>query len=254
MKTLPTLILFSAAALVSCEKEMKTPSATAVEQEAGYQSPAPAWEEADYTGWMSRAELQYLQEMSPSERYFAYVEGRNNRGVSQFRAVQLDFQTDQYSQWAVFWGIDEKELFDWELRLLKTGFQRQSMQLFFDSNGTAIHQIVWLRPVGAIDNVPDGEVGMVAAEPVLPEPSGEGEGQAASVLVPLEEAPAETIAPVEPPAEEPAAPIARKVYIVVPGDNLGRIASKHKTTVSALKTRNGLTSDVLRIGQTLTIP
>jgi len=43
-------------------------------------------------------------------------------------------------------------------------------------------------------------------------------------------------------------------YTVSSGDTLSRIASRHGTTVSALKSANGLSSDALRVGQTLALP
>jgi LysM repeat protein len=44
-----------------------------------------------------------------------------------------------------------------------------------------------------------------------------------------------------------------KTYIVQKGDTLYSIASKYNTTVSELKSKNGLTSDILTIGQLLDI-
>jgi peptidoglycan hydrolase-like protein with peptidoglycan-binding domain len=43
-------------------------------------------------------------------------------------------------------------------------------------------------------------------------------------------------------------------YIVRPGDSLWLIAQRYNTTVDAIKRLNGLTSDLLSIGQTLKIP
>lgn len=43
-------------------------------------------------------------------------------------------------------------------------------------------------------------------------------------------------------------------YTVVRGDYLGKIASRHGTTVAAIKQRNGLKNDVVRVGQKLRIP
>src|SRR3990172_3463551 len=43
-------------------------------------------------------------------------------------------------------------------------------------------------------------------------------------------------------------------YTVQPGDNLFRIALKFNTTVAAIQAANGLTSDIIRIGQVLIIP
>lgn len=43
-------------------------------------------------------------------------------------------------------------------------------------------------------------------------------------------------------------------HTVVKGDTLYSLSRKYGTTVAALKSANGLTSDTIRLGQTLTIP
>ncbi|WP_078433814.1 LysM peptidoglycan-binding domain-containing protein [Metabacillus halosaccharovorans] len=43
-------------------------------------------------------------------------------------------------------------------------------------------------------------------------------------------------------------------YTVVPGDTLSHIGKRYGTTVEALRSTNQLTSDLLRVGQTITIP
>ncbi|HRJ11366.1 MAG TPA: LysM peptidoglycan-binding domain-containing protein [Prosthecobacter sp.] len=43
-------------------------------------------------------------------------------------------------------------------------------------------------------------------------------------------------------------------YTIKPGDTLGGIAAKHKTTVAKIKAANGLKSDLIRAGKTLRIP
>jgi LysM repeat protein len=48
-------------------------------------------------------------------------------------------------------------------------------------------------------------------------------------------------------------PVTEVVYTVVRGDSLGKIASRHGTKVATIKQRNGLKSDVVRIGQKLKI-
>lgn len=131
----------------SCDVEQGT-EPLVPETPKSYQSSGWTWTEQDYTTWMSRAELQFLQESNTEGDYFAHVEGRNNGGRIEYRAVVRPFPADHYQQWAVFWGIEEPELFDWELRLLRAGFVRKSMQVFTDSAGVALHQIVWLQPSG----------------------------------------------------------------------------------------------------------
>ncbi len=44
------------------------------------------------------------------------------------------------------------------------------------------------------------------------------------------------------------------VYTVQPGDNLTKIADRHRTTVGRIKAANGLRSDRIKIGQKLNIP
>jgi LysM repeat protein len=51
-----------------------------------------------------------------------------------------------------------------------------------------------------------------------------------------------------------AAAASRGTYIVKPGDTLSEIAEKHGVTVYALKRSNRLSSDLIRVGQKLTIP
>ncbi|ADU32435.1 LysM peptidoglycan-binding domain-containing protein [Evansella cellulosilytica] len=43
-------------------------------------------------------------------------------------------------------------------------------------------------------------------------------------------------------------------YVVVPGDSLSVIAKRFHTTIDALRTLNHLSSDIIRVGQTLVIP
>ncbi|MBS0629932.1 MAG: LysM peptidoglycan-binding domain-containing protein [Verrucomicrobia bacterium] len=52
----------------------------------------------------------------------------------------------------------------------------------------------------------------------------------------------------------PKKPISVKTYVVVSGDSLWKIANKHHTTVQAIKEKNRMSSDKLKIGQTLVMP
>ena len=61
------------------------------------------------------------------------------------------------------------------------------------------------------------------------------------------------------PAAPTTAPVTvtsqpKLVYVVKPGDSLSRIARIHQTTVKALKSVNGLTSDTIIVGDTLKLP
>ena len=53
-----------------------------------------------------------------------------------------------------------------------------------------------------------------------------------------------------PPKKKPVV----KTYTVKSGDTLSRIAQKYHVTVSALKRKNNLKSDLIRTGQKLKIP
>ncbi|WP_251554812.1 LysM peptidoglycan-binding domain-containing protein [Neobacillus muris] len=60
-----------------------------------------------------------------------------------------------------------------------------------------------------------------------------------------------TPAPVETAPVQPAETV---TYTVVSGDSLSVIAQRYNTTVTAIKTANGLTTDAIYVGQKLTIP
>jgi LysM repeat protein len=69
----------------------------------------------------------------------------------------------------------------------------------------------------------------------------------------------EGVAEEQPPVEQPAEQVemqqqAGQTYTVQSGDNLYEIAKRFGTTVSALKSTNNLTSDMIRVGQVLNIP
>ncbi len=65
--------------------------------------------------------------------------------------------------------------------------------------------------------------------------------------------PSETVAPSKKPSPAPIPADATR-YKVKSGDTLNAIASRFNTTVKKLKAANGLTSNVIRVGQVLVIP
>jgi LysM repeat protein len=233
---------------------------------------------------MTRAELQHLQDQTPPNQYFARVEGRNNGGLSEYRAVRKPLPSDQYSRAEVSWGLDDKELYAQELLLLRTGSVRKSMQVFVDASGTALHQIVWLRPLDAVAEpvmaAPATTPGISPGTPVPPlppvlpvEPSdptaGVGQIDATpaanpETTPPADATPPETTPPVavlvpspEQPQnleESPQDPQDFTIYTVVKGDVLEKIARRHHTTVEAIMTANERDNDRLQIGQKLKIP
>ncbi len=70
----------------------------------------------------------------------------------------------------------------------------------------------------------------------------------------------EVIVPAAGTASTPSVPTPAVVpdgatsYVVKSGDNLSRIAATHGATVAGIKAANGLTSDVIQVGQSLVIP
>jgi hypothetical protein len=64
--------------------------------------------------------------------------------------------------------------------------------------------------------------------------------------------PSPTAAQEELPAAEP--PVTAVEYVVQPGDTLGAIAAAYGVSVEALMAENGLTSELIEIGQVLRIP
>lgn len=253
--------------LSSCEREGKTvvPSQQAV----SHSTPDSRWLEGDFTPWMSRAELQHFQNTSPSDRYFAHVEGRNANGRLEYRAVVMPFTGEQYEQWAVFWGIDEEELFKCEMNLLGSGFVRHDTQIFADQTGKSVHQIVWLKPRMSIEDQEQNPASEVlpassiaesppaAIVPVAPAPHDDPVRQAVVQEAPVAQRVTESLVKpdVSSAVPEDRTPKVSKnsIYIVKQGDTLGKIAKSGKITVTELKTINHLKTDVLRIGQKLKI-
>jgi len=283
MKPLFPLVLFTLACLASsCGKRQTHPPAsgpvTGETPAAGYCLPAStAWSEEEYTQWMTRAELQYFQDQAPQGHYFAHVEGRNNAGLCEYRAVRKPLPADQYVEAAVFWGLSDKEVFDAELDLLRRGFVRKSMQVFVNASGVALHQLVWLKPVGTPAPAPQ----TAASIPPEPVPADESSGldhPATAVAAEPETAPTADISPPEvkpptarvvPPAEsaaesrvesraaterDAASPKKFTTYTVVQGDVMEKIARRQHTTVEAILAANNLKNDSLQIGQKLKIP
>jgi LysM domain len=70
----------------------------------------------------------------------------------------------------------------------------------------------------------------------------------------LEPTPAPTLEPTVAPTPVPTAEPTQRTYRVQSGDTLGAIATQFGVTVQAIKDANGLTSDIINIGQVLVIP
>lgn len=268
-----------------------------------------------FSRWLSKAELQFrMEKLSPGE-YFSVVEGRHYLGNNQYRAIAEIFDGTRYREWAVFWGLTEKELFDYEITLLRLGFERHHSQVFTDSSGQALHQLVMLCPIGAepFDDRPltsaqetldaitrvlepekvdepalDSPADPQEAKIEVPDPSGPEFGNEVAEVVEnspgnppelvIEEEVAVVVGELDLPQEPVTPPVAEVVkptevpvkvdppkakiepkeqmrnHIVVKGDTLSSISRRHRVSVGAIKKANGMSSDMIRIGQLLKIP
>lgn len=102
--------------------------------------------------------------------------------------------------------------------------------------------------------VPDGGSGeSVPYQPVNPPADNPTYGQAAYEDNSSSHSAAAPSAPDTAPAPAPAA-AASTSHTVVRGDTLGAIARKYGTTAAAIKQANGMSSDTVVLGKTLTIP
>lgn len=118
-------------------------------EQAGYRLyKSGAAVEEDFSPWMSKADLQIVHEMPRNGDYFAFVEGRNNGGMNEYRYVLKQFPAERYAQWAVFWGLSADEFYRMDLKMLREGLERENTQVFLDAAGKAHHQVVWLKKKG----------------------------------------------------------------------------------------------------------
>ena len=106
------------------------------------------------------------------------------------------------------------------------------------------------------NNLREGQQIYIGDQLIVPQPEVvEEPKQEIAQADPAEKAPAPTP---EPKKEEkaPAAPETADngTYIVKSGDTLSRIAREHGITISAIKTANNLSSDLINLGQSLKIP
>lgn len=132
-----TIFLFCA-----CKKEEQTISE---KSDSFKEIKSGSYNDSDFSPWMTKAEQQVAHEAKAPGQYYAYVEGRNNGGLNQYRHVQRAFPGDQYELWSVYWGLSTEEFYQVELKMLRAGYSRENLQVFVDSNGNAMHQAVWLK-------------------------------------------------------------------------------------------------------------
>jgi len=137
---------FSYFALSSCSKEKETPI-TEKEIERNYSvCDNGLFKESEFSNWVPVTDMQLISDNLAKGKYFAFVEGRNNGGLSEYRWVEKDFPSDFYSKYDIRAEQSDTQFRDRGLRLRRAGYIRKSLQVFIDGSGIARHQSLWLKP------------------------------------------------------------------------------------------------------------
>lgn len=138
------IVIALLAHLVSCE-DSETPEGTTQKK--------PTTEELareiEFGPWMSKAGLMFAQEQLPPEDYFAEIEGRVSKGENQYRAITKTLNTDEILSAEAIWGMEAGPLCQYEIARLRKGMERSKSQVFTDTTGKAIHQLIMVLPAGA---------------------------------------------------------------------------------------------------------
>ena len=110
--------------------------------------------EVEFGPWMSKAGLMFNQEQLLPGDYFAEIEGRVSKGENQYRAITKTLNTDKYLNAEAVWGLEAGPLCQHEIDRLRRGMERSKSQVFTDTTGQAIHQLIMVSPAGARDEKP----------------------------------------------------------------------------------------------------
>ena len=129
----------------------------------------------EFGPWMSKAGLMFVQEQLPSGDYFVEIEGRVSKGENQYRAITKTLNTDKYLRAEAIWGMEAGPLCQHEIDRLRKGMERSKSQVFTDTTGKAIHQLIMVLPAGARTEEPvspnlasgGDAVGSTISEPIL---------------------------------------------------------------------------------------
>ena len=95
--------------------------------------------------WMSSDEFQAeFDRMKAQGLFAAHIEGRNNAGQSQYRAIFRARPTG-LAGWECRHGMTQDSYEQREALLVEKGFRRVSLQSFSDATGSVRYQATWLR-------------------------------------------------------------------------------------------------------------
>ncbi len=126
------LLGFSYLALSSCSND-KEITVTEKEVEKNYSvCENGVFEESDFSNWTPVTDMQLIADNLAKDKYFAFVEGRNNGGLSEYRWVVKDFPSDLYIKYDVRAEQSDSQFRDRGLRLRRAGYVRKSLQVFID--------------------------------------------------------------------------------------------------------------------------
>lgn len=98
-----------------------------------------------FTPWMSAADFKHeFDSQYNLRRYPPKIEGRNNKGINEFRAVFVPFPQGAF-YYKTYTRMD-KSLYDRKnSELYNNGFTLKTLQTFIDSNGIKRYQATWVR-------------------------------------------------------------------------------------------------------------
>lgn len=103
------------------------------------------FEESEFSEWMDTAKYQiFFNAINFKDKAVVFHEGRNYKGLSQYRLVLKD-RPDNFSSHLVRNFMDEQKFWQYGVNYNKRGYKRISLQVFKDASGTIRHQAVWFK-------------------------------------------------------------------------------------------------------------
>ena len=105
------------------------------------------FKESEFSKWTFGPDMQMKFDSLPTDKYWAYQEGRNYKGTWQIRWVEKTFPRDKYSTWSARCLVPAATFYDFDVKKQKQGYERISLQVFIDASGNAMHQGIWIKPL-----------------------------------------------------------------------------------------------------------